>query len=500
MRIPQSPPSLNSLFTDPENLRKAFSEAGQEIAKRANANYLHWDKFRHYPLPEGFTHELAWAGIRISRNGSRADLPISFKGLDEYLTYSTPACVARLLHQLDRDAGGFIGSNSDRFLSEEDRDRYLVNSLIEEAIASSQLEGATTTRDVAKKMLRSKRKPKDKSERMIANNYAAIQEIVELKSSPLTIELIKHLQEVITAETLDNPKHSGTFREEGDEVCVVDAQGEVVHKPPHSRQIKRRLDELCDFVNDEQRNDFVHPLIAASAIHFAIGYIHPFADGNGRTARALFYWYMLKQNYWLFEYLPISRAILDSPIKYARAFLYTETDEGDLTYFIHYSLRVVEIAIRRTHDYIQRHQVMLRRAKQMFRSLSLNPRQFHVASEAVNDSSKCFDVRSHMAEHDVVRTTARTDLEGLVAEGILTRVLQGNKHVYFPSDHLKKYIRKGRLAPGRPIQKQLEAAAEIDEPVAAAATASLSTEATASDRRPSKGQKSLFDPAPPDEQ
>lgn len=43
-----------------------------------------------------------------------------------------------------------------------------------------------------------------------------------------------------------------------------------------------------------------------------IAYMHPFVDGNGRTARALFYWYMLKSGYWLTEYLSISRVIAKS--------------------------------------------------------------------------------------------------------------------------------------------------------------------------------------------
>ena len=53
--------------------------------------------------------------------------------------------------------------------------RFLVNSLMEEAIRSSQLEGATTSRRVAKEMLRTGREPRDRSERMIANNYRALQ-------------------------------------------------------------------------------------------------------------------------------------------------------------------------------------------------------------------------------------------------------------------------------------------------------------------------------------
>jgi Fic family protein len=62
-----------------------------------------------------------------------------------------------------------------------------------------------------------------------------------------------------------------------------------------------------------------------------LGYEHPFEDGNGRTARALFYWSMLNQGFWLTEFLTVSKILRKAPAKYARSFLYTEQDSNDLT-------------------------------------------------------------------------------------------------------------------------------------------------------------------------
>lgn len=59
-------------------------------------------------------------------------------------------------------------------------------------------------------------------------------------------------------------------------------------------------------------------------MHFMLSYDHPFVDGNGRTARILFYWSMLSQDYWLAEFLPISRLLKMAPSQYARSFIYTE--------------------------------------------------------------------------------------------------------------------------------------------------------------------------------
>jgi len=74
------------------------------------------------------------------------------------------------------------------------RARYLLSSLMEEAITSSQMEGAATTRDVAKAMIRSRRPPRDRSERMILNNFLTMQRIRELRDQPLTLQLVLELQ------------------------------------------------------------------------------------------------------------------------------------------------------------------------------------------------------------------------------------------------------------------------------------------------------------------
>ena len=83
-----------------------------------------------------------------------------------------------------------------------------------------------------------------------------------------------------------------------------------------------------------------------------MGWIHPFVDGNGRTARALFYWSMAKSGYWLIEFTSISRVIKKAPAQYAKAYLYTESDDNDLTYFIEHQLNVICEAIKALHTYL----------------------------------------------------------------------------------------------------------------------------------------------------
>ena len=94
------------------------------------------------------------------------------------------------------------------------------------------------------------------------------------------------------------------------------------------------------------------PVIRAIVLHFMLAYDHPFWDGNGRCARALFYWCVLRHGYWLLEYVSISAVIRRAPVKYGMAFLYTETDEGDVTYFIDHQAEVIEKSVSDLKDYL----------------------------------------------------------------------------------------------------------------------------------------------------
>jgi len=124
--------------------------------------------------------------------------------------------------------------------------------------------------------------------------------------------------------------------------------------PPHTyKTCPVRLNDTCKFANAKTLNgQFLHPIIKAIVLHFWLAYDHPFEDGNGRTARALFYWSMLSSGYWLFEYVSISTILKTAYAQYAGSYLYTESDENDATYFIVCQLEVMVRAIDKFEKYI----------------------------------------------------------------------------------------------------------------------------------------------------
>lgn len=385
------------------------------VVDKVNADYEYWDKAKYKKLPEGFTPQMLWANVKASR--LRSMIPVWNK-------YSINLCVTsqmqRLCHEFDMKFGSFWEVEGDTQSSE--RKYYLSSSLMEEAIYSSKMEGASTTRIVAKDMLRKKKSPQNKSQQMIVNNYNTIQYIVEHKDEPLTEELLLTIHRLMTEKTLDNPEDAGRFRT-NDKVVVADmVEGDIIYTPPSFQEIPEFVESLCDFFNNDNPRTFIHPIIRGIIVHFMLAFMHPFVDGNGRTARALFYWYMLKEGYKLTEYMSISRVIAKSKSNYEKAFRYVENDGNDMGYFVAYNLEALEISFQQLRDYIQRKQREKSAASSFMMAGNINQRQALVLQRLKEEPETIFTVKDVQEQFSVSSMTARKDLSDLVKQGYMTEI------------------------------------------------------------------------------
>lgn len=445
MKLPEKAPNWLEIVSN--NYKSIFSPATLKMLNELSSSvdlrdeYLYWDKFKYLDIPEGISSELAWAYLKLSRQTKIQKTNLISKDSENF-GYWTSDTILRDLSFIDKYSSGLILSDSSGYKSEQKK--YIVNSLMEEAIASSQLEGAATTRKVAKEMLRSGRKPRNRAEQMISNNFRTILKIKDLIGVPLNDKILLELHRSMTIDTLENPDWCGRFRNEQDEpISVADRDGETLYIPPSPEKMPAMMNILYEYANESDDNKkFTHPVVKAVLLHFYFSYIHPFNDGNGRTARALFYWYMLNKGYWMFESLTISRIFIKAPAQYARAFLYTEIDELDLTYFISFNIKVIKIAIQKLIEYVKSKQKELKDITHHLQKYpELNQRQRELLKHSLDNPDAQYTLQEHKTINNITYETARRDLLYLAQKKLLIKTKRGKKFYFMTSQDLSNKIK-----------------------------------------------------------
>lgn len=438
---------------------KPFSELMQEVepekflpllrkygATDRKGRYFHWDEFK-WRVEQGDNEIAAWVATRIARQARTNYLQLLQAEKDFCFSYCIPDSLFAQLHSIDKMMGGGQEIRSDRnFMSSDDKHHYFVKSLmLEEAITSSQLEGASTTREVAQEMLKKSLAPKDKSQQMIFNNYQLMNKVIERKNEELSIEFIFELHKIATYKAIDNEAISGSLRQENN-IIVSNLYGENTFYPPAYETLQSRLVNLCNFANQDhsQRNqDFIHPIIKAIILHFMIAYIHPFGDGNGRTARAIFYWSILRSDYWLFEYVSISKFIKEKRGAYDKSFIYTETDDFDLTYFIYNQVETIEKAVKSLYEYIDRKRDefddFMNWIDKSPLAKTLIRGHLEILKEALKSPGREFAAKQVAIDFGVSENTARKYLTALVDKDllILAQSKRGKARIYIAPANLK---------------------------------------------------------------
>ncbi len=451
MRPPKSPPSPVKIA---ELVRTGLRLTDQVGPTLPDGRYLHWDELRHREPPAPIASaEQWWALMKFARRASSVAVAPMRALLGPPFSFVETPAIREALHRFDRRNVSKL--LADALGNEDAVTEYRVRTLIEEAISSSAIEGARpTTRETARQMMREGRAPASHDERMILNNWRAMQRIIALgdEGRPLQLDDLLELHGILGEDALDVPDGAGRLRGPEHDVRVEDIEGVVWHVPPPAVDpsgrlppIRERVQAMLDFANAESNDGvtFIHPVLRAIITHFWLGYEHPFRDGNGRIARALFYWVMLRHGYEMAEFLSLSGPIDCKPMAYYRAFAYVESDDGDLTYFLLHQLGVLDEARSELLDHLERRATQ---ARELARAVAgfdeLNHRQRALLAATVRHPLRSYTIGEHATTHRVHYLTARADLGTLVELGYLRAEQVGRKKRFFPAARMAALIEK----------------------------------------------------------
>lgn len=412
-------------------------------AEDNKGRYLYWDKFR-WRVDKNDDPLIAWWATKLSRLSLYKIISYQDKHHKDFM-FCTPDTLQAKLHKITQfSAEGLAPVNSVKR-------NYLIASLvIEEAISSSQLEGASTTRRVAKEMLVSSRTPKTEDEKMILNNYLLMREVKEVKDEELSIDMILEFHKIATKGTIQNGVIPGELRQDNEIVITDGVDGNIVHQPPCHTEVENRLRDVCDFANTNHSGEdgtmFIHPILKGIILHFMIGYEHPFADGNGRTARAMFYWFMLKNKYDYFEYISISKLLKEAPVKYGKSYLYTEIDENDLTYFIYYQVDIILRAIDELLKYLQEKSKEFEEMTTLLEGSMLGEQlnfiQKDIVKKAIKHPGRVFTANELAVDYAISANTARKYLNIMNEEKILKSYKEGRTTAYIAPANLYEILKQ----------------------------------------------------------
>lgn len=442
MKAIKRPPKLD---VDPflaviENHKERFgeyAELGRPVDSKGR--YLHYDEFR-FRVPKGLDVDLAWGFLKAARERQSSPL-ITIGTPRKYCNYYLTPAMQKAQSFCDRYASDSALEYMSQKIGEEIQFKHLVNDLIEdEAISSSQLEGAATTTKRAKEMLGHDRKPRTPDERMVLGNFQMMNFAWDKRHEKLTTDLILAMHKVGVDGIDDDKYHPGVLRKD-DDVVVEGRDGDILHIPPTYKGLRSRLDQICEWVNckhdEHEASDYIHPMIKAMTLHFCIGYEHPFRDGNGRVARSLFYWYMFRSGFAAFRYIAISALLKKAPVQYGKSYLFTETDGMDMTYFLDYQSQIVLRSINQFRDVYKQTVKDIEEfdtwawSHDITGRLNRNQRTIFAIGKS---RGIAFTARLVEERMGVSYGTAASALKGLEALGLFTSVQDGRNKVYFLRD------------------------------------------------------------------
>lgn len=254
-------------------------------------------------------------------------------------------------------------------------------------------------------------RPKDKRE---ITNYAKTLKQLEriAQNKRLRLNIAKSIQGSITAGILPS-NQSGHYR--GQMVYVVDSYGRTVFTPPEAKNVSVLVSDLINWLNESKSHE-IHPVLVAGIAHYELVRIHPFIDGNGRTARALATLILYMRNFDIKHFFALDDYYNENRDAYYTALQYIDPEKQDLTQWLEYFVEGVAVQMDKLKSKIDNlaHDPILNKLK---KRIILKERQWKLL-EFIKENGRATNLE-YQKLAGISREMAKRDMGLLVSKEIL---------------------------------------------------------------------------------
>lgn len=302
-------------------------------------------------------------------------------------------------------------------------ENILINTLsLQEAKESSAIENIITTHDEIYKADLLESFVNDAAAKEVTRYAHALRQgFMDIRKNKLiTNKHILQIQQMLEQNDAGYRRNSGT-------VLKNERTGEIVYTPPQDfPTIKRLMDNLVQFINDETLSD-LDPLVKMAIIHHRFETIHPFYDGNGRTGRIINILYLVKEDLLSLPILYLSRYIIQYKGDYYRLLQQVRTD-GNWDPWLLFMLKGIEETAKQTLHLIEGIKNLMQDYKQRIRTQL--PKLY--SQDLLNNLFKHPYTKIEFLEKDlnITRQTAASYLNKLAEAGFLFKMKIGKSNFY----------------------------------------------------------------------
>ena len=223
-------------------------------------------------------------------------------------------------------------------------------ALLRSAHSSTAIEGNPLTLEQVSELAAGRNimvRRKDKKE--VLNYLEALEKIPEFaERKPFKLTDLLELHKLVTRDTLENPADEGSFRNQ--QVAVVNrATGQIIFMPPPTDQVATLVEEYLEWFNSEEVDE-IDPVLEAGLAHYELVRIHPFVDGNGRTARVMASIVLFKRAFDIKRFFALDDYYDQDRRAYYTALKTVDQDRLDLTGWLEYFTEGVAVSLKAVED------------------------------------------------------------------------------------------------------------------------------------------------------